>query len=79
MAANCVAKEPEVKGQRQEMRNTLNQAFETLATTFGTRLVDERERAQAELLGEFAPRRSLYNSPGERADAGVNSRSRLYW
>ena len=61
------------------MRNALNQAFETLATTFGTRSVVERGRAQAELLGELAPRRSLYCSPDERADAGVNSRSRLYW
>lgn len=61
------------------MRNALNQAFETLATTFGTRSVVERERAQAELLGEIAPRRSLHSSPGERAEAGVNSRSRLYW
>ena len=61
------------------MRNALNQAFETLATTFGARSVIERERAQAELLGELAPRRSLYSSPGERAEAGVNSRSRLYW
>ena len=76
---DCVATEPEVKGQRLEMRNALNQAIETLATTFGTRSIDGRERAQAELLGETAPHRSLCSSPGERADAGVNSRSRLYW
>ena len=59
------------------MRNALSQAIETLATTFGSRVADER--AQAELLGEVTARRSMYSSPGERADIGVNSRSRLYW
>ena len=59
------------------MRNALSQAIETLATTFGSRTAGERE--QAELLGEVTPRRSMYSAPAERADIGVNSRSRLYW
>ena len=61
------------------MRNALNQAIETLATTFGATAASGRERAQAELLGELSPRRSIYSSPAERSEAGVNSRSRLYW
>lgn len=63
------------------MRNTLSQAIETLATTFGTRTIDGRERFQAFLLSEGISRGNKPGnaSPAERTDYGISSRSRLYW